>query len=320
MGAVPGRQGPSRWAEETTDAWGEARHEDSARASLPRRLTPEKDTVTGKGTRYTGPNYPGAWGETRYADPAANVSLSRRLTPEEHAAQHRPGGELFPAPLTMAREPPDSPLLAEWVQANRPRAGARAALSPPTHGDTAAGKGTGHPEPANPGYNNSGRLQAAALGPSSTPARGSTEEWAPTSSPGDAGVRRGHGWWGGSNHGRRVASQGRAAGAGAGAGQEVGEYGMIMRAQADYHKIKRAVTSALRYDFNGQFTSLGTLAGAIRVPCTPARLETFFKTECPHMGEYRFIFQEAADSFLVCAIPSKKSGRRHSNLAPVRGA
>ena len=107
---------------------------------------------------------------------------------------------------------------------------------------------------------------------------------------------------------------------GSGAGQEVGEYDMIMRAQADYHKIKRAVTPALRYGFQGQFTDLVTLASVLRFHCTPARLEVFFRVECPHMGEYRFITQETAGSFLVRTIPSKSSGRRHSSLAPARGA
>jgi len=78
----------------------------------------------------------------------------------------------------------------------------------------------------------------------------------------------------------------------------------LSRAHAEYHRIKRAVTAVLRYKFRHKFTSMEELAGALRLGCSAQRLEQFFRHECPHMGEHRFILLQEEGEWLVRAIPS----------------
>ena len=78
----------------------------------------------------------------------------------------------------------------------------------------------------------------------------------------------------------------------------------LARAQAEYYKIRKAVTAVLRYDFKSRFTSMEALASSLHIRCSVARLEVFFRLECPHMGEHRFILFEEDGRVLVRAIPS----------------
>ena len=87
----------------------------------------------------------------------------------------------------------------------------------------------------------------------------------------------------------------------------------LTRAQAEYYKIRKDVTKVLRYAFKCKFTSLEALANRLHIRCSVARLEVFFKHECPHMGEHRFIPFEEDGSFQVRAIPSK----RHHHHRPM---
>jgi len=78
----------------------------------------------------------------------------------------------------------------------------------------------------------------------------------------------------------------------------------LSRAQAEYHRIKRAVTAVLRYKFMCNFTSMEELAKTLHMGCSAQRLEQFFRHECPHMGEHRFILFREDGKWLVRAIPS----------------
>jgi len=86
--------------------------------------------------------------------------------------------------------------------------------------------------------------------------------------------------------------------------------GDLDRAQVTYYRIRKAVTAALRYTFEHRFTSIEDLASGLRMRCSVERLEEFFRHDCPHMGEHRFILVEEGGDVLVRAIPSK-SQRRH---------
>ena len=76
------------------------------------------------------------------------------------------------------------------------------------------------------------------------------------------------------------------------------------RAQADYYRIRKAVTVTLRYVFKHRFTSMEALASRLKIRCSVERLEVFFRHDCPHMGEHRFILFEEDGDVLVRAIPS----------------
>jgi len=78
----------------------------------------------------------------------------------------------------------------------------------------------------------------------------------------------------------------------------------LTRAQAEFYKIRKAVTAVLRYDFKCKFTTMEDLARTLRMRCSAERLEIFFRHECPHMGEHRFILFEEDGERLVRAIPS----------------